>query len=149
VLVCAAALAAVGCGGAARPTEAPTVLPTMAPTAITIATRQPALTADQVKANLATSLYHDRVHMQKGLDCTACHKQAAFDTIPKKETCLTCHGPSYADLATKTATQTPNPHKSHLNDEECSSCHGVHRPFVFVCQSCHSDNVYKGRFATK
>jgi hypothetical protein len=152
LLLCAILLIVVAAGCAAsatQPTEAPTVLPTVAPTAIVLKARQPAVTAEQVKANLATSLYLDRSHMQKGFDCVTCHKQAAFDSIPGKDVCLTCHGPKYADLAAKTAQQAPNPHSSHLNDEECATCHGAHRPFVYVCQQCHSDMMYKGRFATK
>jgi hypothetical protein len=142
-------IAASACGGASQPTEAPTVLPTVLPTAIVLKQRQPSVTSEQVKANLARSPYLDRTHTQQGVDCIACHKAGTFDSIPAQDVCLTCHGPKYADLAVKTAKQTPNPHNSHLNDEECSTCHGAHRPFVYVCAQCHSEYSYKGRFATE
>jgi hypothetical protein len=153
-IVCIIALLALafvaGCGGAAgKPAEAPTVLPTVPPTAIVLAARTPAVTLEQVKANLANSPYLDRTHTQKGLDCITCHKQATYDTIPGKDVCLGCHGPQYTDLAAKTVKQTPNPHNSHLNEADCATCHGVHRPFVYVCQQCHNEFSYQGRFVTK
>ena len=73
----------------------------------------------------------------QALECTACHTTSVPKT-PEKSACLACHG-SYAALAEKTATLNPafNPHSSHRGQEDCASCHGVHKPSQLTCNDCH------------
>lgn len=55
-----------------------------------------------------------------------------------KEMCLQCHG-SYQQLAEETKSLNPNPHATHLGEEECYQCHKMHEesPGMTYCVSCH------------
>lgn len=37
----------------------------------------------------------------------------------------------------KTSSQTPNPHKSHIGQMQCTACHSGHVPSVAYCTNCH------------
>lgn len=76
------------------------------------------------------------VHSAAGLSCTTCHGEAAFTEPVATETCTTCHG-TYAELAELTPWE-PNPHRSHMGELACSTCHNIHRPSVSFCDDCHS-----------
>ena len=71
------------------------------------------------------------------LACNVCHVNG-ISQAPTKETCLSCHGPFEA-LAKKTEKLNPafNPHNSHRGQEECTTCHGVHRQSSLACNDCH------------
>lgn len=78
------------------------------------------------------------VHTKKGLDCAACH---TTNVISDSETeinkqCAICHG-SLEQMGTKTSSQTPNPHKSHIGQMQCTACHSGHDPSVAYCTNCH------------
>lgn len=78
------------------------------------------------------------VHTKKGLDCAACH---TTNVISDSETeinkqCAICHG-SLEQMGTKTSSQTPNPHKSHIGQMQCTACHSGHVPSVAYCTNCH------------
>lgn len=78
------------------------------------------------------------VHTKKGLDCAACH---TTNVISDSETeinkqCAICHG-SLEQMGTKTSSQTPNPHKSHIGQMQCTACHSGHVPGVAYCTNCH------------
>lgn len=78
------------------------------------------------------------VHTKKGLDCAACH---TTNVISDSETeinkqCAICHG-SLEQMGTKTSSQTPNPHKSHIGQMQCKACHSGHVPSVAYCTNCH------------
>ena len=78
------------------------------------------------------------VHTKKGLDCAACH---TTNVISDSETeinkqCAICHG-SLEQMGTKTSSQIPNPHKSHIGQMQCTACHSCHVPSVAYCTNCH------------
>jgi len=153
VILLLAAVALAACGAASSGTEAPTVLPTAVGAAgsrtppADVTPRPIELTEAQVRANLPNSQFHDRKHIDRGYDCPTCHR-GALGADPGKVVCLTCHGPTYTALANRTRALSPNPHATHLGEEPCTTCHGMHWPFVYVCTSCHSEKVYSGRFTT-
>ena len=78
------------------------------------------------------------VHTKKGLDCAACHTS---NVISDSETeinkqCAICHG-SLEQMGAKTNSQSPNPHKSHIGQMQCTACHSGHVPSVAYCTNCH------------
>lgn len=78
------------------------------------------------------------VHTKKGLDCAACH---TTNVISDSETeinkqCVICHG-SLEQMGAKTNSQSPNPHKSHIGQMQCTACHSGHVPSVAYCTNCH------------
>jgi hypothetical protein len=79
------------------------------------------------------------LHKQRGLECTACHKEAKPKTPASAEACLTCHQ-SMETVAEKTADRKPNPHKNHIteaSDLECTLCHKGHKADAPMCHQCH------------
>jgi hypothetical protein len=76
-------------------------------------------------------------HVKAGVDCAKCHTQNT-KTPPTTETCLSCHGGTYAKLAAMTEKDTPNPHSSHRGDVPCEQCHHVHKASETMCNQCHT-----------
>lgn len=76
-------------------------------------------------------------HMAAGLNCAACHSETPPSKQPDSAVCVKCHGTN-AQVATKTASDQPNPHASHLGDIPCTSCHHVHQASVLYCAQCHN-----------
>jgi fumarate reductase flavoprotein subunit len=76
-------------------------------------------------------------HMSAGLNCTACHTESPPSKQPDSAVCTKCHGTN-AQMATKTASDQPNPHASHLGDIPCTSCHHIHQASVLYCAQCHN-----------
>ncbi len=148
VLMTCGAISLSACGGTPTPTSTPIPTPTLPPTPPPTPTAIPK-TVDQVMASWKTSPYLDRVHMEKGLNCQSCHIPFPPQGKPSMETCLSCHGGSYEELAKTTANLLEkNPHQSHLGTEPCTSCHGAHQPFVYLCGTCHTDWTYSGKYPT-
>lgn len=110
----------------------------------------------QAQSNKTLLIYK---HRQAGLTCTDCHDRTAetakqeeemyrnkeySDPIDRREYdaqfCLKCHE-SYKAVAAKTAHLKEewgrNPHESHNGELDCSVCHRVHQPSVFLCSQCH------------
>lgn len=59
-------------------------------------------------------------------------------TAPSTTECLACHAQGdYAKLAEKTQALTPNPHRSHMGDLECQSCHAWKGDLHLLCNDCH------------
>lgn len=75
-------------------------------------------------------------HSAAGLDCKSCHGDAAFTEPVAEAACVQCHG-TYSDLAARTPWE-PNPHRSHMGELACSTCHTIHKPSVSFCDQCHS-----------
>jgi hypothetical protein len=75
-------------------------------------------------------------HKAAGLECNGCHVEAP-SKAPDMKVCLKCHGP-YDALAAKTEKVNPNPHASHLGEEDCDSCHHGHKASVDRCGRCHA-----------
>lgn len=76
-------------------------------------------------------------HIGRGSTCHSCHTTTPPSNDVKLETCLKCHGPSYADLAKKTEDLDINPHATHLGEVSCMQCHQGHKPPRLVCVQCH------------
>ena len=79
-------------------------------------------------------------HVKAGVKCESCHgsdQAAKGPRTVKKETCLACHGGTYAKLAEKTDSLEVNPHDSHLGEIECTKCHRGHQKPVLECARCH------------
>lgn len=102
-------------------------------------------------------------HQQVGIRCQTCHPQRTTDVLRRvvtnvkegdyvvlvdekasNEECLICHG-DYATLAERTKDLDPNPHASHLGEEQCHQCHRMHRPSPLMnyCQGCHHTGTYQ------
>lgn len=81
-------------------------------------------------------------HLEAGLTCAACHKTTPFRPT-STDTCLSCHGGTYAKLATMSASNEPNPHQSHQGEVPCSACHRIHTVSENFCSECHSQFEFK------
>jgi hypothetical protein len=79
-------------------------------------------------------------HVAAGLKCETCHANAPPPHVPAMSVCTGCHG-SYKDIATKTASDNPNPHDSHVGQIPCSSCHHIHKASELFCSQCHNFNL--------
>lgn len=89
-------------------------------------------------------------HMNKGFECSTCHTSSV---VKDSETaingqCVQCHG-DYEAMGAKSAKLEPNPHKSHLGDIGCTSCHAGHEESVTYCQNCHDFPSLKIPFGKK
>lgn len=86
-------------------------------------------------------------HMDEvGADCQTCHsKPVKVQDAEQHENqaCISCHG-DLAELAAQSKTLL-SPHKSHLIDISCTSCHSGHQQPVLVCQTCHDS--FKTQFS--
>lgn len=104
-------------------------------------------TVAEVTASAPGSKFLDGRHLSSGLNCLGCHGALPAEGPPKPPDtakCLSCHGGSYESLGTKTAALGEmNPHNSHAGQTDCSNCHGVHRPFEYWCNACHTFGVPK------
>jgi hypothetical protein len=82
-------------------------------------------------------------HLDKGLDCTACHGEGPKKPV-KGEQCLSCHQ-SFDEVAKRTQDMEPNPHDNHqtINNIDCTECHKGHKPDQVFCQQCHGDMQLK------
>ena len=81
-------------------------------------------------------------HLAAGLTCDSCHKTTPFEPT-STDTCLSCHGGTYANLGTMSASHEPNPHQSHQGEIPCSACHHVHTASESLCSQCHSEFDFK------
>ncbi len=81
-------------------------------------------------------------HLKADLTCDACHKTTPFKPA-STDTCLSCHGGTYAKLATMSASHEPNPHQSHQGEVPCAACHHVHTVSENFCSQCHSEFEFK------
>lgn len=84
------------------------------------------------------------VHKAKGLQCASCHEKGKKvkvddnEAIPNKQ-CVICHG-NLSTLSKKSKHEI-NPHKSHLGDINCTTCHHGHKPSTTYCLSCHNFDI--------
>lgn len=77
-------------------------------------------------------------HMGAGLKCMACHSENPPAKQPDMAVCTKCHG-SYAEIAAKTASDSPNPHASHMGELACTDCHHIHMASQSYCLTCHTN----------
>jgi len=106
------------------------------------------LSADQLKtvkketASWAESKYLDAIHGRKDLSCRACHdgKLVPDDSETRENAaCVQCHG-SLEKLAPNIKEHI-NPHKSHLGQIACTTCHHGHSASKPYCLNCHTFNM--------
>ena len=81
-------------------------------------------------------------HADKGIACSACHKESPPKEKVPMEVCTSCHG-DYAKLAELTQKVEPNPHMSHEGNLACDSCHHGHKPPENHCVQCHATFTFK------
>lgn len=147
-----ALLLAAGCADGSRPGAAATqtsaaAKPTAVSTPATVSASAaiPARTVAQIRAGAASSGLLDGVHLRAGRACEDCHgplPESGAPTVPDVEKCLSCHGGTYEALAARTAALGEgNPHDSHKGPLACALCHGVHKPFDYYCNACHTLSV--------
>lgn len=93
-------------------------------------------------------------HAQNAVSCQDCH-DTAKGMVPQSAVCIDCHG-TIEDVAVKTEKHVKttdlyaaghlylenlNPHKHHLGDIDCFSCHTVHKDLKAEespCYECHT-----------
>lgn len=103
----------------------------------------------------------DNVHYQAGVQCKECHDYPLPDEVStaikfifgryyvrpngellpvsyEDDMCLKCHI-SKEHLAIATDFLAANPHKSHLTDLACNTCHISHGAQIDYCGQCHKD----------
>lgn len=104
-----------------------------------------------------TSSNLDNVHYQAGVQCKQCHDysipaeiRSGFlyvtgnyeEPLPKikvgNEMCLQCHI-SYEHIANATDYLVKNPHRSHLGEMTCTTCHVSHGEQIDYCGQCHDN----------
>lgn len=96
------------------------------------------------------------------VSCTDCHERTPEQIIHEKEVyqlghyetrfyprevnnefCLGCHD-DYEGLSERTLEIEKvtgiNPHRPHLSQRDCASCHKMHRRSRFSCSECHKAN---------
>ena len=104
-----------------------------------------AFTADQFKRirkdteSWATSDYLDNLHARKNLMCGPCHGKGLIPSDTEAAIngrCVACHGTS-DKLAAKNKAAI-NPHKSHLGEIACTTCHHGHTASRAYCLNCHT-----------
>jgi fumarate reductase flavoprotein subunit len=79
------------------------------------------------------------MHAAKQVACDACHGTGGTvvddNEQPVNGNCVKCHG-SLSDVGKKAAGHI-NPHKSHLGEINCTTCHHGHMKSEIYCMSCH------------
>ena len=101
------------------------------------AAEKPAQVATQTAA---TDGFLAGVHAKKQVNCEACHGTGGNlvddNEQPVNMNCVKCHG-ALSEVAKK-ATGHINPHKSHLGEINCTTCHHGHAPSQVYCLNCHA-----------
>ena len=83
-----------------------------------------------------TKFLADR-HKDKGMECSACHKEVPAQKAVPPDICKGCHDEE--KLAMKSAEKfgRQNPHDNHLGAIACGECHRAHKPSADTCAKCH------------
>jgi fumarate reductase flavoprotein subunit len=80
------------------------------------------------------------MHTAKQVGCEACHGTVGNvvddNEQPVNANCVKCHI-THSNVGKKT-TGHINPHKSHLGEINCTTCHHGHTPSQLYCLNCHS-----------
>lgn len=100
----------------------------------------------EITASAPSSKFLDGRHLAVGQTCEGCHGALPAEGAPKPPDtakCLSCHGGSDALAARTAALADRNPHNSHDGQLDCAKCHGVHKPFEYYCNTCHSFAIPK------
>jgi fumarate reductase flavoprotein subunit len=96
--------------------------------------------ADKPSQQILASAFLADMHAKKQVNCDACHGSGGTvvddNEQPVNMNCVKCHG-ALADVAKK-ATGHVNPHKSHLGEISCTTCHSGHAVSKTYCLNCHA-----------
>jgi len=104
-----------------------------------------AFTASQLKRvrkdteSWAASAYLDNLHARKNFMCSSCHGKGLIPSDTEaglNSRCVACHG-ALDKLAAKDKAHI-NPHKSHLGEIACTTCHHAHAASRAYCLNCHT-----------
>ena len=81
------------------------------------------------------------LHKLKQIGCADCHGTAKKITVDDSEkginqSCIGCHGD--LDAVGAKAKGHINPHKSHLGQLNCTTCHSGHSRSQAYCLKCHT-----------
>ena len=102
---------------------------------------------DEIKASAPNSKFLDGKLLKAGLTCETCHGTLPMEGAPKlpdTAKCLSCHGGNHDALIAKTASLGDrNPHQFHEGPLDCAKCHGIHKPFEYFCNTCHTFAIPK------
>ncbi len=75
-------------------------------------------------------------HAAAGMKCESCHAETPAQKAVPTQKCLSCHG-DYEKLKEATKDVKPNPHYTHMLEQQCSECHRAHTKSVDMCADCH------------
>lgn len=75
-------------------------------------------------------------HLPAGVGCASCHGEGQPTADVPEAVCTGCHG-TQEELAARIPFE-PNPHRSHMGEVPCTTCHKIHTEQVNLCESCHS-----------
>lgn len=84
------------------------------------------------------------LHKVKQVGCAECHGKTRKITVDDNEKrvnqgCIECHG--NLDVLAAKAKGHVSPHKSHLGEISCTTCHRGHEQSKAYCGWCHSFNL--------
>lgn len=91
------------------------------------------------EGNTSKNSFLSGIHKKNQISCADCHGTSL--AVDDNETalnknCVVCHG-TFEKLASKSKEHI-NPHKSHLGEINCTTCHKGHAPSKAYCNYCHS-----------
>ncbi len=76
-------------------------------------------------------------HKDRGMDCSACHKESPPAKAVPSAVCKGCHDPEKLAMKSAEKLGRHNPHDNHLGDIPCETCHHGHKPSEDACAKCH------------
>lgn len=76
-------------------------------------------------------------HKDRGMECSACHKESPPGKAVPSEVCKGCHDEEKLALKSAEKFGRQNPHDNHLGAIGCEQCHHAHKPSVDACAKCH------------
>lgn len=72
-------------------------------------------------------------HEEYGIECNECHLEDPPENEVPTAGCIGCH----EDFRRIFRSAQIDPHNSHLNIDDCGSCHHAHKPSDVPCAACH------------
>jgi hypothetical protein len=76
-------------------------------------------------------------HKDKGMDCSACHKEAPPAKAAPSDVCRGCHDEEKLAMTSAEKFGRQNPHDNHLGAIGCEKCHHAHKSSEDACAKCH------------
>lgn len=91
------------------------------------------------EGNTSKNAFLSGIHKKNQISCADCHGKSLVvddNETALNKNCVVCHG-TFEKLASKSKEHI-NPHKSHLGEINCTTCHKGHAPSKAYCNYCHS-----------